>query len=81
MTYEPRPSDRFTIGLWCTAFGGREVFGTEVRAPLDPLEQIRRLAGLGLLLGDTRPSDDHRERWYRPAKSQLWIAARELTRS
>jgi xylose isomerase len=48
MTYEPRPSDRFTIGLWCTAFGGREVFGTEVRAPLDPLENIRRLAGLGL---------------------------------
>lgn len=42
---------------------------------------IRRLAGLGLLLDDTRPGDDHRERWYRPAKSQLWIAARELTRA
>ena len=42
---------------------------------------IRRLAGLGLLLDDSRPSDDYRERWYRPARSQLWVAARELTRS
>ena len=48
MSPEPQPSDRFTVGLWCTAFGGREVFGVEVRAPLDPLENIRRLAELGV---------------------------------
>jgi hypothetical protein len=39
---------------------------------------LRRLAGLGLLLEDPQPSDDHRERWYRPARSHLWLAAREL---
>jgi len=48
MTYEPQPSDRFTIGLWCTGYAGREVFGAEVRPPLDPLSNIRRLAELGL---------------------------------
>lgn len=40
---------------------------------------LRRLAGLGLLLDATEPGDDHRERWYRPADSHLWMAARELT--
>ncbi len=40
---------------------------------------LRRLASLGLLLDDQRPGDDHRERWYRPADSKLWLAARELT--
>ncbi len=40
---------------------------------------LRRLAGLGLLLHDPQPGDDHRERWYRAAKSQLWAAARELS--
>lgn len=48
MSYEPQPSDRFTIGLWCTAYAGREVFGAEVRPRLDPLTNIRRLAELGL---------------------------------
>jgi xylose isomerase len=47
MPYEPRKEDRFTVGLWCTAYGGREVFGREVRAPLDPLENIRQLAACG----------------------------------
>lgn len=40
---------------------------------------LRRLAGLGLLLDAAQPGDDHRERWYRPADSHLWIAAQELT--
>jgi xylose isomerase len=47
MTYEPSLDDRFTVGLWCTAYGGREVFGREVRAPLDPLDNIRGLAACG----------------------------------
>jgi xylose isomerase len=47
MAYEPKPEDRFTVGLWCTAYAGREVFGREVRAPLDPLDNIRGLRGCG----------------------------------
>ena len=47
MTFEPRPEDRFTVGLWCTAYAGREVFGGEVRPPLDPLANIRGLAATG----------------------------------
>ena len=47
MPYEPRKEDRFTAGLWCTAYGGREVFGREVRPPLDPMENIRGLAACG----------------------------------
>src|SRR2546423_956029 len=47
MPYEAKKEDRFTVGLWCTAYGGREVFGREVRPPLDPMENIRGLAGCG----------------------------------
>lgn len=47
MPYEPRKEDRFTVGLWCTAYGGREVFGREVRPPLDPIQNIRGLAACG----------------------------------
>jgi hypothetical protein len=47
-------------------------------APAGYSGPIRRLADLGLLLRDPQPGDDHRERWYRPADSQLWVAAREL---
>ncbi len=47
MATDPRPEDRFTVGLWCTAFAGREVFGSEVRPPLDPMENIRGLAAAG----------------------------------
>ena len=48
MAYEPRKEDRFTVGLWCTAYAGREVFGREVRPPLDPIHNIRQLAKLGV---------------------------------
>ena len=47
MPYAPTKEDRFTVGLWCTAYGGREVFGREVRPPLDPLDNIRGLAACG----------------------------------
>ena len=47
MAYEPKKEDRFTFGLWCTAYGGREVFGKEVRPALDPLDNIRGLAACG----------------------------------
>lgn len=47
MAFEPTKADHFTTGLWCTAFNGREVFGTPVRPPLDPLDNIRGLARIG----------------------------------
>src|SRR5690242_20694136 len=47
MPFEPRKDDKFTTGLWCTAFSGREVFGTPVRPPLDPLDNIKGLARIG----------------------------------
>jgi len=47
MAFEPRKEDHFTTGLWCTAFNGREVFGTPVRPPLDPMDNIRGLARIG----------------------------------
>lgn len=47
MSDEPQPSDRFTVGLRCTAYAGREGFGVEVRPPLDRLTNIRRLAAFG----------------------------------
>jgi xylose isomerase len=47
MPYEPSQEDRFTVGLWCTQYAGREVFGREVRPPLDPIHNIRQLAKLG----------------------------------
>ena len=47
MSFEPAREDRFSAGLWCTAFRGREVFGREVRGELDPLDNIRGLAKIG----------------------------------
>lgn len=48
-------------------------------APASYSGPLGRLVGLGLLaLDGPQPGDDHRERWYRPADSQLWVAAREL---
>lgn len=39
---------------------------------------LRRLRGLGLIVDDVRPEDDHRERWFRPAGTGLWATAKEL---
>ncbi|HET8895831.1 MAG TPA: xylose isomerase, partial [Protaetiibacter sp.] len=43
----PRPSDHFTFGLWTVGNPGRDPFGHETRAPLDPVETVHRLAELG----------------------------------
>ena len=45
--YAPDPSHRFTFGLWTVGNTGRDPFGHEVRAPLDPVDTVHRLAGLG----------------------------------
>src|SRR5439155_3465226 len=45
--YAPRPEHHFTFGLWTVGNPGRDPFGHEVRAPLDPVEAVQRLAELG----------------------------------
>jgi xylose isomerase len=45
--FTPRPEDHFTFGLWTVGNPGRDPFGREVRPPLDPIETVHRLAGLG----------------------------------
>ncbi|WP_314177603.1 xylose isomerase [Streptomyces winkii] len=47
MSYEPTPQDRFSFGLWTVGWLGRDPFGEATRAPLDPVEAVHRLAGLG----------------------------------
>jgi xylose isomerase len=43
----PRPEDRFTFGLWTVGWQGVDVFGGAVRAPLDPVVAVNKLAELG----------------------------------
>jgi xylose isomerase len=45
--YTPDPEHHFTFGLWTVGNPGRDPFGHEVRAPLDPAESVHRLAELG----------------------------------
>jgi xylose isomerase len=45
--YTPVPEDRFTFGLWTVGNRGRDPFGHETRAALDPVESVHRLAELG----------------------------------
>jgi xylose isomerase len=45
--FDPRPSDKFTFGLWTVGNRGRDPFGEPVRPPLDPVVAVRRLAELG----------------------------------
>jgi xylose isomerase len=45
--YQPTRDDKFTFGLWTVGNRGRDPFGFETRAPLDPTETVRRLADLG----------------------------------
>ena len=43
----PRPEHRFTFGLWTVGNPGRDPFGGPTRAPLDPVDSVRKLAELG----------------------------------
>jgi xylose isomerase len=42
-----RPEHRFTFGLWTVGNPGRDPFGGPTRAPLDPVDSVRKLAELG----------------------------------
>jgi xylose isomerase len=41
------PAHRFTFGLWTVGNPGRDPFGDPTRAPLDPVDSVRKLAELG----------------------------------
>ena len=56
-TLTPTPADKFTFGLWTVGWQGRDPFGDATRAPLDPVETVRRLAELGAY-GVTFHDDD-----------------------
>jgi len=45
--FTPRPENHFTFGLWTVGNPGRDPFGSEVRAPLNPVDSVHRLAELG----------------------------------
>jgi xylose isomerase len=46
-SFVPTPDDHFTFGLWTVGNPGRDPFGHETRSPLDPVDTVHRLAGLG----------------------------------
>ncbi|MBO0701999.1 MAG: xylose isomerase [Candidatus Dormibacteraeota bacterium] len=43
----PTKDDKFSFGLWTVGWQGVDVFGAAIRPPLDPVEAVHRLAGLG----------------------------------
>src|SRR5215218_9134203 len=43
----PKPEHRFTFGLWTVGNPGRDPFGLPTRAPVDPVDSVRKLAELG----------------------------------
>ncbi len=45
--YTPSKADKFSFGLWTVGWEGVDVFGTAVRAPLDPVLAVEKLAELG----------------------------------
>ena len=57
MPGKPTPADKFTFGLWTVGWQARDPFGDPTRAPLDPVEAVRELAGLGAY-GITFHDDD-----------------------
>jgi xylose isomerase len=64
--FTPTPQDRFSFGLWTVGWQGVDVFGGPVRAPLDPLEALHRLAELGAAAvsfhdDDLVPDDSRRQ--------------------
>jgi xylose isomerase len=46
-TYQPKPQDKFTFGLWTVGSLGRDPFGEPVRKPYSPVELVHLLAEVG----------------------------------
>ena len=55
-----------------------DLLGESELSPSVYVGPLRRLNLVGLLVPETRPDDDRRERWYRPVQSGLWLTAQEL---
>jgi xylose isomerase len=53
----PSKDDHFTFGLWTVGWPARDPFGDATRPPLDPVESVHKLAGLGAY-GVTFHDDD-----------------------
>jgi xylose isomerase len=56
---EPKPTkdDHFTFGLWTVGWPARDPFGDPTRDPVDPVDSVQKLAGLGAY-GVTFHDDD-----------------------
>ncbi len=46
-TYQPKPEDKFTFGLWTVGSRGRDPFGAEVRGAKTPAELVYLLGEVG----------------------------------
>ncbi|TLM99817.1 xylose isomerase, partial [bacterium] len=46
-TYQPKPEDKFTFGLWTVGNRGRDPFGAEVRGAKTPAELVYTLGEVG----------------------------------
>lgn len=47
MSYQAKPSDKFTFGLWTVGWQARDPFGDATRESLDPVRTVNELAKLG----------------------------------
>jgi len=47
MTLTPTREDKFSFGLWTIGYNGSDPFGGPTRPPLDVVEAVEKLAGLG----------------------------------
>ena len=43
----PKPTDKFSFGLWTIGWVANDPFGVATRPALDPAEAVERLAELG----------------------------------
>ena len=57
MSYQPKPSDKFTFGLWTVGWQARDPFGDATRDALDPVRTVSELAKRGAY-GVTFHDDD-----------------------
>jgi xylose isomerase len=65
---------RFTFGLWTVGNPGRDPFGGPTREPLDPVDTVRKLAGLGAW--GVSLHDDDLVPWGTPAAERDLVVAR-----
>jgi xylose isomerase len=57
VSVQPTREDKFSFGLWTVGWTARDPFGDATRAPLDPVEAVHKLSGLGAY-GVTFHDDD-----------------------